>query len=86
MFQSTGGCPAVGIEERYRSLKAALEDLRMTHIALLQRMDALEKEDRELQAKVAVLPKTAVSDSDLQQVSDAVGEHSFGGSKASRRQ
>ena len=61
-------------EERYRSLKAALEDLQTAHIALLQRMDALEKENRELQAKVAVLPKTAVSDSDLQQVSDALLE------------
>ena len=40
-------------EERYRSLKAALEDLQTAHIALLQRMDALEKENRELQAKVA---------------------------------
>ena len=29
-------------EERYRSLKAALEDLQAAHIALLQRMDALE--------------------------------------------
>lgn len=61
-------------EERYRSLKAALEDLQAAHIALLQRMDALEKENRELQAKVAVLPKTAVSDSDLRQVSDALLE------------
>jgi len=61
-------------KERYRSLKAAMEDLQAAHIALLQRMDALEKENRELKAKVAVLPKTAVSDSDLQQVSDALLE------------
>jgi hypothetical protein len=61
-------------EERYRNLKAALEDLQAAHIALLQRMDALEKENRELRSKVAILPKTAVSDSDLQQVSDALLE------------
>ena len=34
----------------------------------------LWKKNLELQAKVAVLPKTAVSDSDLQQVSDALLE------------
>jgi hypothetical protein len=61
-------------EERYRKLLAEIEDLQAANLALLQRMDGLERDNRDLRSKLAALPQSAISDADLNKVSQELIE------------
>ncbi|MBT5928335.1 MAG: LysM peptidoglycan-binding domain-containing protein, partial [Verrucomicrobia bacterium] len=56
-------------EERYRKLRAELEDAQAANISLMQRMEALEKENRSLRRDVAKIPTSPVSEDDLKKLS-----------------
>ena len=57
-------------EERYRSLRAELEDAQAANLALLKRMEAIEKENRVLRAGLSRLPASAATEVDLKKMAD----------------
>lgn len=57
-------------DERYRKLRAELEDAQSANISLMQRMEALEKENRSLRREIAKIPKSPVSDADFKRLSE----------------
>jgi predicted phage tail protein len=57
-------------EERYRKLKAELEDAQAANLSLMERMQTLEKENRSLRREVAKIPKSPVSEADLKILSE----------------
>ncbi|MDA7660207.1 LysM peptidoglycan-binding domain-containing protein [Verrucomicrobia bacterium] len=59
-------------EERYRKLRAEIDDAQTANLSLMQRMQALEKENRSLRREVAKIPKSPVSESDLAKLSEAL--------------
>jgi len=61
-------------EERYRQLKADLEDAQEANNALLKRMEALERENRSLRSNLAKVPTAPVSETDLKRLSDQLLE------------
>ena len=59
-------------EERYRKLRAEIDDAQTANLSLMQRMQVLEKENRSLRREVAKIPKSPVSESDLAKLSEAL--------------
>lgn len=59
-------------DERYRKLKAELEDAQQANLALVRRLEALEEENRSLRSSIKKLPAHLVSESDAKKLSDAL--------------
>ena len=59
-------------DERYRKLKAELEDAQQANLTLLRRLEALEEENRSLRNSIKKLPTNLVSESDAKKLSDAL--------------
>ena len=57
-------------EERYRKLRAELDDAQAANISLMQRMEALERENRSLRREIAKIPTSPVSEADLKKLSE----------------
>ncbi len=57
-------------DERYRKLKSALDDAQAANLSLMQRMEALEKENRSLRREISKIPVSPVSEADLKKLSD----------------
>jgi len=59
-------------DERYRKLKAELEDAQQANLTLVRRLEALEDENRSLRNSIKKLPANLVSESDAKKLSDAL--------------
>ena len=61
-------------DERYRKLKAELEDAQQANLSLVRRLEALEEENRSLRNSMNKLPTNPVGESDVKKLSVALEE------------
>lgn len=61
-------------DERYRMLKAELEDAQQANLALVRRLETLEEENRSLRNSIRKIPDNLVTESDAKKLSDALVE------------